>query len=356
MAKKSIGFTHLIWTCPNCKTRNPGPQKLCLSCGAHLPKDVQFEQADQEDLIQETNELERAKTGADIHCPFCGARNPADAKTCSQCLGDLSEGHRREHGRVLGAHKNHPAPPLICPACKSENLANSMKCAKCGSPLGERKKEKTSREISGLSSTARMVLIGFGIALFICVAVFLSRSTTRDELVGRVSQANWERSIQVMQFLPVVKSDWWDEMPDEADVNDCKERFRYSSDQLVEGSIEVCGTPYTVDQGSGYGEVVQDCRYEVYDYFCEYEIAEWAAQPPLIERGSGYNAVWPSAFESSTQKLGERGEMYTVVFQTDDGIKRFTTNDYNIFQQAQIGSEWELVIDGFGNVKSISRR
>jgi len=356
MAKKSMGFTRLIWTCPNCQTRNPGPQKLCQSCGAHQPKNVQFEQADQEDLIQEKRELELAKKGEDIHCPFCGARNPADAITCSQCLGDLSEGLRRERGRVVGAHKSQPASPLVCPACKSENPANSLKCHKCGSPLGEKKKETSAQANMGLSNTARMVLVGLGIALIICVGIFISRSAARDELVGRVSQANWERSIQVMQFIPVVKGDWWDEMPDDADVNDCEERFRYSSDQPVEDSIEVCGTPYTIDQGSGFGEVVQDCRYEVYDYFCEYEMAEWVAMQPLVVRGSGYDASWPSAVESSTQQFGERSELYTVVFQTDDGIKRFTTSDYNLFSQAQIGSEWELVIDGFGNVKTVSRR
>ncbi len=356
MAKKSLGYTRLIWTCPNCRTRNPGPKKICISCGSAQPKDVHFEAAGQDELIRDESELQYAKAGADIHCPFCGTRNPADAKTCSQCLGDISEGVRRERGRVVAALRTEPSPPVICPSCQGENTANASKCRQCGSPLGGTQKDKVAHVKKPMSDSARLILIGLGVSLVICLGFFISRAFSGSELYGRVNQTNWERSIQILQYQEVEKGDWWDKLPDDADVNDCEERFRFSSDQPVEDAVEICGTPYTVDQGSGYAEVVQDCTYEVYDYYCEYETADWVAAPPLVLQGSGLNASWPSAVENNTQRLGDRSERYTIVFQTEDGINRFTTSDYQLFQQAQIGSEWDLAVDGFGNIKSISHR
>ena len=92
MARKPIGYTKLIWICPNCQTRNPGTEKTCVTCGSPQPIDVSFIQADREDLINKEEDILRAKRGADIHCPYCGTRNAADAKICSQCGGDLTGG------------------------------------------------------------------------------------------------------------------------------------------------------------------------------------------------------------------------------------------------------------------------
>ncbi len=39
-----------------------------------------------------------ASAGADIHCGFCGTRNPATATICSQCGADLKEGKARQAG------------------------------------------------------------------------------------------------------------------------------------------------------------------------------------------------------------------------------------------------------------------
>ena len=53
MTKKSLGYVELEWICPNCDTKNPGPQKTCLSCGMPQPDDVKFEQRAQETLIED---------------------------------------------------------------------------------------------------------------------------------------------------------------------------------------------------------------------------------------------------------------------------------------------------------------
>ena len=110
MAKKSIGFVELIWTCPRCTTKNPGPNKFCTACGAPQPENVAFEQAPDAKLITDAEKIARAKAGPDIHCPYCNARNPAGSKFCGACGGDQSGAKARASGGVVGAFSQTAAP------------------------------------------------------------------------------------------------------------------------------------------------------------------------------------------------------------------------------------------------------
>jgi hypothetical protein len=72
MARKSLGFIPLIWTCAYCETQNPGPIQTCTGCGAPQPPDVKFTRVDQEtfDFIKDEALIRMAKAGPDIHCPL----------------------------------------------------------------------------------------------------------------------------------------------------------------------------------------------------------------------------------------------------------------------------------------------
>ena len=124
-----------MWTCPSCQTRNPGPVKKCRSCGAPQPEDVQFEQAVQETFIEDEKLIEKAQAGPDIHCPYCGTRNPAGAVTCSNCMGDLTDAAVRDKGQVLGKHRQEAQPDVACPYCGTMNPATAVKCANCQANL-----------------------------------------------------------------------------------------------------------------------------------------------------------------------------------------------------------------------------
>jgi hypothetical protein len=41
-------------------------------------------------MVTDEKAVQAAQAGADIHCAFCGTRNPATAKVCSQCGADLT--------------------------------------------------------------------------------------------------------------------------------------------------------------------------------------------------------------------------------------------------------------------------
>src|SRR5512134_874584 len=132
--RRTLGYIQNEWTCPNCDTRNKGGTKTCENCGAPQPENAQFELPSEQKFVSDETSIDAAKAGADIHCPFCGTRNPATAKTCSQCGGDLLEGKARESGRLMQS----PPPQLKtvkCDNCGTDNPSSNAVCSKCGSPL-----------------------------------------------------------------------------------------------------------------------------------------------------------------------------------------------------------------------------
>ncbi len=357
MAKKKLGYVYLEWTCPNCGTKNPGPQKTCLECGAPQPKDVQFEQAAHEELITDDKEIAHAKAGADIHCAFCGARNPADAQTCVQCGADLSEGAARESGRVVGAHRDGPIGTIPCPTCGAPNPATARKCSQCGASMAQpkpREKSPTPLKAPSKGGCGKVVLFVGAIILLLAI-IFLVLSNRSTGVPGMVKSVSWTRSIAIEEMGPVSHDDWIDEIPSDAIIGDCTSKMHHSQDEPDPNAFykEVCGTPYTVDTGSGHGEVVQDCEYEIYIDWCEYTIEEWQTVDTIILSGNDLNQRWPDIQLESEQQEGEREESYEIVFDTDKKVYTYTSDDTAEFAQCEIGSSWMLNVNAFDKVIAI---
>lgn len=361
MTKKTLGYVELEWTCPKCGTRNPGPQKTCASCGAPQPQDVQFEQAPQQELVTDQAKLEAAKKGADIHCPYCQARNPADAAVCSQCGGDLKGGERRISGTVVGAFKpGEPVQQVPCPSCQTPNPANAVKCSSCGASLVAPAPAPVlaPAPAAGAKPNRRLLVIGsLAGVLLVAACLFLAFSMLRSKnVVGQVQSANWERRIAVEELRDVAHSAWQDEIPAEASLGACEPRYRFTQSEAAPHATEVCGTPYTKDTGSGYAEVMQDCEYQVYDDYCQYTVQEWAVVDQFRSSGSDSRPAWPQYSLTGSQRLGERTEAYQVVFTTDGGLRTLNTSDADLFARLQPGSSWTLVINGLGQVVGVEPR
>ncbi len=352
MARKELGYVELEWTCPNCKTRNPGLTKTCQGCGSPQPADVEFQSKADQALIQDGTKLEQAKKGPDIHCGFCGARNPADAVICSQCGGDLKEGMKRQAGKVVGDFKAGTTTTIKCPHCNAENPANAQICSGCGGPLHTVEKTATVPK-KGLPLGCLIALGIAGLLAIIGIFSLISTGAKKTDMVASLASANWERVIQVEEFGPVQKEDWKDEIPYDGVIGDCSERSRGYSDSPTANSVEVCGEPYTVDRGNGVAEVVQDCQYEIYDDYCEYTLDEWHTGESLRAEGSSTNAQWPAVNLDSHQREGSRSENYVLRLNANGETYTYETSDYNLFRQAQPGSRWEITVNGFGSIVSL---
>ena len=333
MARKSLGFVPLVWECPSCKTMNPGPIKSCTSCGAPQPPDIDFHLVEEEkfNFIKDEALLREIKAGPNIHCPYCGTRNPATAELCRQCGGDLSMGgEARETGQKV----------------KTVSEAQKAKKAPQPPPATSEPPKKRSR---------LFIILGIlgALALIVCLILVFTLFLRTDDITATVTGTQWERRITIEAYTTVTEKDWLDEIPADGDIVSCSEAYRYTSDTPVANATEVCGEVYYEDTGTGAGEAVQDCVYEVYDDYCEYTVMDWVAVDTVVDSGNDNDPSWPNPNLSVDQREGSRQESYTITFSGDGETYRYTTTDSQLFLQAEPGSRWNLSVNQLGGVQSV---
>jgi hypothetical protein len=296
---------------------------------------VKFERVDPAtfNFIKDEALIRMAKSGPDKHCPYCGTRNLADAQICVECGGDLTVGAT---SRPVGAVIEDE--PDLSQAASSYQTPPTPKAA-------ERKP---------LPKWALIVMILVLLACCVFGAMYFTRMNQTDQFSATVTEAYWQRQVVVEAYQLVRANDWEANIPNNAHTYDCQLRYRYDSDTPKENSEEVCGTPYTIDTGTGVGEVVQDCYYKVYEEYCSYDTMHWVVVNTLADDGYGTNAVWPSTSLGADQRFGDSTERYTITFTTSSEEYKYTTTDYNLFQQALPGSDWVIEVNGFGDVTAIS--
>ena len=362
MSRETLGYVKLEWTCPKCGSRNPGPEKTCLSCGAPQPENVQFEQVEGREMIQDEEEIKRAKAGPDIHCPFCGTRNPAGAITCSQCGADLKEGKRREVGRVVGAYKEGPVRQINCPNCNALNPETALKCSVCGAPLTRPQTQTTMPAPAQASKgVSRPAWLGIGIGalvILLCLCAiggYVWMSSPKESQNGVVESVQWTTTVAIEALQPVTYQTWQDEIPQGAQVGACSEKVHHTQAEAPANANfnKVCGTPYTIDTGTGAGQVVQDCEFDVLLPYCDYTIQEWRQVDQDSLSGTDLSPVWPQPQLAEGQRLGAQDDRYVVVFQTSKDEYTYTVNNLESFQRFQIGSQWILNINAFDQIVSV---
>lgn len=359
MAKKSLGYVELEWTCPSCNTRNPGSARKCLQCGTAQGEDIKFEQAPEEQILTDETKIAAAQAGPDIYCAYCGTRNPATAERCKQCGAPLGEGKARAAGEVLGGLRAEKAAPVQCPSCGSDNPATAVKCANCGAPLAKAAPPPPAAKPAGCSP---VLLILLGLALLAVLFLVISRGG-RDGgdvppavmLSGQVSDYSWRRVIATEALVPITREGWRDALPSGAELLQCSQRVYKTVDDPVPGAREVCGTPYVVDKGSGFGEVMQECRYEILADYCQYRTLAWSTGPPLVLEGHDLNPRWPDTTQlTQDQRAGRRSEEYTIVFQANDRTYTYRTSNAEEYRTLVEGAAWNLDINRNGQITRIS--
>lgn len=358
MAEKTLGYVELEWNCKRCGTKNPGTEKTCLNCGAAMADQDQFDLPAQQQLISDPEKLAQAEKGPDVHCGYCGTRNPAGAEACSQCGADLKEAQTRQKGQVLGAFSTKAAPDIICPSCGTANPANASRCINCaGSLAGERQPATPVPQKASKPNKALLIIGAFIVAMVCLGAIVLFILSGRTEAQPAVVQSvQWERSIEIVEQQPIEHQDWQDQIPDGAQIGACTQEYRFTQLEPAPGAEEVCGTPYTVDQGSGVAKVVQDCEYRIYDDWCDYTQMEWAVVDVISTRGGDMNPIWPALSLGAGQQEGDRGENYTVVFQSEGETYTHRVSNSGDFFQYVPGSQWTLDVNTFGTINEIRER
>jgi ribosomal protein L40E len=246
---------------------------------------------------------------------------------------------------------------IACPHCGAENPDFAKTCSQCGGSLASETLELAEKETAKSPSKTRTWIIAGVVAVLVvaCGLYFIFANRT-NAATGVVEEVGWQRSVPVEALVAVEHKDWEDQIPGGGLVVTCSEEMRSIQDEPGPNSVEVCGTPYTVDSGSGFAEVVQDCEYEIYDTFCTFTVEEWTVVDSAVLTGSDLSPVWPEPELEESQRKGEEWEEnFTIVFKSSDETYVYTTSDISLFQKAQVGSEWTLNINTFGNLVSIEK-
>jgi ribosomal protein L40E len=353
--RRTIGYVQNEWICPNCDTRNKGGVKTCENCGAPQPENVQFELPSEQKLVTDEEQIKAAQGGADIHCPFCGTRNPASAKTCSQCGGDLIEGKAREAGRVM--HVPSPSgtsqqPKIVkCDNCGTENPSSNSVCSNCGSTLPKVSALQATplRPTSGTRLAAPfttpkkpnwLVIGGIVAVLAICCIAAAALFLPSKSVEATVVDVHWQTSVPVQEIRAVSHSDEPGSPPSDAYNVSC-----------YDDSRDVC-EQRTIDRGNGYSEVVEECHTETQQY-CSYTVDEWTTIQTYPLEGNDLRPIYDSPSIASDQRIGNASEDLMVVFSTPDGEETYSPNSVSEFQQYSIGSTWTLRMNAIGSVVSV---
>jgi membrane protease subunit (stomatin/prohibitin family) len=344
-------FVELEWVCPNCDSRNKGSKKTCASCGAPQPDNVKFRRAADEKIVADEKQVAAASAGADIHCGFCGTRNPGNAVTCSQCGGDLKEGKAREAGQALqAAAKPHT---VKCANCDTENPSSERLCKKCGSPLSKAEAPKPMQVQAQAARSAganaqpkktNWLLIGgiVGALMLCCVVALFMFVFPSKSVQGTVTSVEWQTVVPVEEEQPVSYTNKTGGVPSEAYDVSCHTE-----------SEEICEDK-TVDQGNGFAEVVRECHTESTEY-CDYTVTEWKTVQTYPLTGNDLDPVYEEPSISGGQRLGTATEELTVYFDTDNGEEIYHPGTVSEFQQYEVGSTWKLSMNALGGVLSVER-
>lgn len=350
--RRTIGYIQNEWTCPNCNTRNKGGVKTCENCGAPQPENVQFELPSEQKLVTDEAEIKAAQAGANIHCPFCGTRNPATATTCSQCGGDLIEGKAREAGRVMQTPLAQPKV-IKCDNCGVENPSSNSVCSNCGSPLPRfapadaqvnippaRKGMPAAAPFASKKKPNWPLIGGILAAVAICCIAIAALLLPSKSVEATVVDVHWQTSVPVQEIQAVSHSNEAGSPPSDAYNVSC-----------YDDSHNVCEQK-TVDKGNGYSEVVEECHTETQQY-CSYTVDEWTTIQTYPLEGNDLRPIYDSPSISSDQRIGNASEDLTVVFSTPDGEETYSPNSLSEFQQYSIGSTWTLRMNAVGSVVSV---
>lgn len=350
MARKSKGFIELEWTCPNCETRNKGFDKTCVNCGAPQPENVQFEAPAEKKFVSEEKAEELRSRGADIHCGFCGTRNPSTAKTCSQCGADLSEGKTRQAGREIDI-SGEKLEPVTCENCGTLNPGSNINCQECGAALPRPERPKppvaasanvTDAATKGIKKKPNWLLLGgIGAALVLaCIAILALFVFPSKSVEATVTDVYWQTYVPVQEIQAVNYNDERGNPPSDAYNVSCRDESR-----------EVCEEK-TIDRGDGSAEVVEDCHTESTQY-CDYTLDEWTVVQTYTLDGHDLDPYYEQPDLSSEQRLGDESAEYTVFFDTEEGEKSYNAGNVSEFQQFQPGTTWTLKLNALGGVVSI---
>ncbi|BDS15040.1 hypothetical protein [Aureispira anguillae] len=327
------------WDCTSCGYKGViGPETECSNCGADRPKNVKFYMADEKDIVQDPDVLQKAKEGPDWRCSYCGQNNKNAESTCKDC------------GNPRGVADKQ----LDVKDYSTQNVPRSGD--------GTRSKPQ-AQVVAEPPKTLNKKGCFFILAILISLAIALSWS---HEIEVQVESFEWERTIRVEENKKIKEEGW--SLPQGGElITSFREIHHYEqvldhyetrtrTQQRATGTEEyVCGKR---DLGNGYFEDKYCTRttyesYEeeyqepiyrdepVYQTKYSYWIYRWLISKPIVTTGKNQEPIWGDTYDIKTQsnlrEAGRKG-MYAVIVRDEKAeIHRHEMN-FSKWERLSIGA------------------
>jgi len=328
----------MLWDCRFCGTKKllGIEHRHCPNCGAAQDPAWRYFPTDEDKKI--VSDPKYAYAGIDKACPFCKQPNSANAKFCVACGGDLEKAAQVELKDAKTA------------SGKAEDLTLKK---------FQQQQAAIAAQNKGMPTWLKIVIIVAVIAGIIGGALFfLSRSTYASQI--KVADANWERTVQVVEYQAQPGDTWCDAMPGGAYNVIRRAGTDYRSVR------EACGShTEKVDRGDGsFSErtVTDYCDKQV-PYSrdkCTYVVNRWN-QVDMLKTSGGANdtPIWPNFTPNrggtdviGSRKQGNTTQTYRVIFDRADnkGKITFMPTTFEEWQKFRVGQRYSVEIDRLENV------
>ncbi len=310
----------MLWDCEFCGSKKllGKTHRHCPNCGATQDPNRRYFPSDSEKVAVQ----DHIYHGVDKVCPFCQTPNGAKATFCGNCGGSLDGAKDviKRSSQIVGAS---PTEDSV------QNAKVDINAQKTGETQNQAAaKTNESKWIKDHPKTPKWVVwtlstLGVGTVGFVLLGVLWT-----EKVNLKLTQHEWNRSIDIEQFKPVSDSSWCDSMPNDAYSVDRRSEVR-SYNQVADG--EECHTVKS-DNGDGTYSESESCstKYRsepVYDSKCYYKVDRWAFERLATSSGVGLETepYWPDPTYRSCsgsigcERLGGRKEKYLVFFEEVDG-------------------------------------
>lgn len=346
------------WDCRYCGSQGiRGRDIACPACGHVRDKEVRFYLPEEADEVLDAALLQRAKSGVDWLCAFCGTSNVATAEQCRQCGASKADSnqHQAEQTYTLeNVPRSAKAPkPTPAPAPPPPSKSGG-----CGS-------------VVAIAAVLLLFFVGLG-------AWLLWPRSSEMAVTGY----RWERTIAIEELQTVTEEGW--DVP--AGGRRLSERQAvYGYNQVLTGyetrtrnvseQVQVGTEAYPCGQrdlGNGFFEEVL-CDRPIYETRTRsetyeepiyqsvpimrtsytYEIDRWRVVTTRRVGGTNRRAEWPTLNLRDNQRAGARTEQYIVVL--EDGNRRRYELEVSQAQWEALreGQRVEVQTDAFGKPISI---
>lgn len=350
MADKNRKLIMGYWDCDQCGEKHiEGTKQSCPSCGKVRSTSTKFYMDSSNKQYLTDEEAKDKGNGEDWLCPYCGALNANENKTCQSCGSDRKDSEKgyakmRQDEDAKAAEKQQAEPPAASSA-------------------------------SGIKQIGLIIAAVLAIAVIAFVVFKIISPKTGSHTVETLG---WKYTINIEQNIQVSDSDWY--LPDDAELITTKreiqsyesvfDHYEYQDETYYEDEIVGYHTEYEyVDNGDGtfseqpyqvadYESVEKTRTVEVPVYRQEpvyatkyyYYEWRWEEERQVITSADSISSeepYWGETDLNDDERVSSRNEIYYVTATDKDGKKSETyTTTKDIWSQLEEGKSYTFTTKG----------